>query len=512
MSIFLIEILDHLFKYLDFRSKIKCRRINKKFLNYVDSHLNVKTAAFSSDYIYELDYGIIDADLVINNPNFVLKSNMNFRILEPKFFESTRCLRKIAELGVYHLNCNAVQVLLDNFSQISKLSIGFVKCEKSNDKINDPIINIKMQQLKELSLVLLKTKISIDLPKLKNLKLKFINNSPIECSLDTLNNIEHLEIHVHASKFLDYMVHFTNLKVLHLVELNEFSTFFANADYLWRLKKMERIYLDNSKLADLIFKTNLPTSLKVYYCGLNTENSRKKLDELKGFCLLKLYYIERFNLSDELLNLTVINYSKVEESYSELLHSRSFFKRFVRLSKVIVKNPIKDENKFLNFLKECRPFKSLEIHSSIANISNDLVSKLSSVCGFINKLIIGDFYLRSDSADITDDHLKAFFRFTDLKVLGISKNLSIDQIKDAFVNLKDLKCLEFLKNEANHTSISILKGKCILVQVYNYSEENVFNFKSLQTLFLYLEGKIQDSDFSLVYNQITGKMEFYLED
>ena len=335
---------EQVLSYLSLKELIKCRAVSRNWNNKVDS-FRVKTLCYSEDasgFIYQKGR-LINGQFA---QNFISsrKFQLFFKYFSRSILANLKHLR-FCDLGFTKEDAETFAPTLNSFGQLQKLDI--INLNYSSDWNSVPEFDLNLPMLHSIQLDKVfgveKLQVTLNSPKLKKVKLL---ESFLRLDIVHYESVEKL-----ISDSMDYIAvkKFKNLKYLYTDSYEKLDSTFLPA--LPQLKEIHVIYSNNiSQLFEQ--KQNGRADLKIFFFGVLVNGPD---DPGMRFYF---YFHERetfvhlaenpSKLADEIPNRCRLNYEAIERVVAGL--ENNFVARLTDLNEVRVGDPVKDVQRFLDFL------------------------------------------------------------------------------------------------------------------------------------------------------------------
>lgn len=297
------------------------------------------------------------------------------------------------------------------------IPVGLLECFKKLKYLT--FIDITIQMRKESnslnltnlqSLVVLVSanlsNIILDSPKLTHIKTNSYTNF---FRLKNKNSIKFLYCDYYESSIIEL----NNLEYLFIELIDNLDSDFLNANRLKMLKELH-LFKNLESLESLISQKhiNKRSNLRIFYFGIEytaqTESSflnlRSKYALDKDNVLI--YYHNYFHLANQNYFINVIDYNEIYDCFGKI--PSDFLDKFKLIYIVEVKNQIKNQFEFVNFLKNCETLTTIKLfHSSLEQKYYDILPEISA---FLIQLYIRESIQKIDYHFIL--RLKNLLQFT----------------------------------------------------------------------------------------------------
>lgn len=469
------EIWELILNQLPLGQRIRCRRVDKKWLFFVDNLLPRSLVTSSWRLPCTAKWPCSNEQVKLDN--LLVKSNLSFcleKVLSMKLFSklerlylfedefltpsmAEKCLNGLVTLKVLKVNImNQYRVPPYQLSLPSLESLEIRGCCKNSfydltlDTPNLSKIQVHWRLDKLTFLYPEKVKCILNVASDENFR-PFINLESV-----TLSHVKNIE----TSSLLGLR----NLKELNFSFCKEFKSFdfmsrerlLAFADKVKGISNSRQLrivyggFLLNSKLKDCKYLSGIQTTYEVILENMDMHTYLENLDSLSNTLPTEALFLEKGsfnNLADQM--------------------PKRFLRRFANLSLLYLEGEIENETKLIQLLDDCRSLKDL--HLMNCSLTNHFYqNELRRKCPFLRS-----FGLREASL-LNFDFL---FEFTFLEFVGLD-HFDLGFVKAVFKHLKFLKTFKFENQEISHLIAKETRG----FYLPNLQKDNVF-FKSLDDLF-----------------------------
>lgn len=274
----------------------------------------------------------------------------------------------------------------------------------------------------------------LDTPRLEQLRV--FSNKRIEFSCESVSLKRMQVFHFYPSPVIasslqylfSYYLHHLADDFLQASKLRELHLF-AESDTFAALK-LQRSNLVG-KDVQLYFKG-------VRMDGVNAEIESRLFNEVLDAKYL-VWYLQNYDkLASRVPYLFIVKYDPFEQFADRLpANLPDFLSRFVALEKLVVKQPVKNEAKFIELLK-CLRVESLKLQDS--GLGQHFYSvKLPAICPRLESLKIVE-----EQPEMNQLDLEFIFGLKHLFDFSVSKNLKLDFVGRAFKELPNFRYFSFL--------------------------------------------------------------------
>lgn len=391
-----LELKVKILKTIPINQRTRLRSLNREWLSIIDNFFKIDNLAIS-DYRMNV-YNYFNTQTLIDCC-FVRKYRILALNLNQPYFNN---VKRLVFNG--HLDFEGVSVLkqLDYLENLEVLELCGLKID-DEDKIL--INNEKLKYLKivvmSLNPLSYQVKVLIlNTPNLTHLKTDLLPEEFTKIALIYPQRIEYLE----SQRYLNQILEFKNLRYFYCEDLCDLN----DDKFLKKLPLLEELHIFNQeeKLDELLQQKILfkKDKLKIFYQYVQL-NSLSELDLLiadlnKGYEDMFDYFIDIYCLQDEikflanyqsrladkLLYYSIVFYKYLEDYYRK--DDKSFYqlvRKFVNLNELAVRGEVKDVNKLIMILDECKSTRQFELNGSrlpqeFFNDIPNLVVKLEFLC------------------------------------------------------------------------------------------------------------------------------------
>ena len=433
---------EQVLSYLNFKDRLKARTVSKAWRNKFDSY-PVKSLCYSqrpSDFIIgkrRWVSGAFAKNFIISSTRFATRFTSFFDTFGQTFLSSLKHLR-LCDFNLSKGDRKAFTRTLNSLSQLEQLDLilaGFYQQDEFKlKKLNIIGAGLNQQDVFKLNLPMLTSlqivnvhgmeKLTLEAPRLREVKILGYYGTDLRVKIVPGESVERL-----LCDWLGYMEvkNLKNLQYLYGQCLSEAidSTFISS------LQQLKEIHTNDSKSVSELFEQKQQSGradLKIYLCGLllngsddpaiNSYSSGEWLACLTG---------NRPRLADEIPFYSSLQYSDIEELVSPS-QDVDLLKRFTNLNMVKVNRPVKDIERFLNLLKNCKNISSFQCGDQ----PQGLFDRLPEHCAVQNLRI---FFPPSDLAFL--------FRLKHLIHLDIVWTIDSETVRRALEELPVLSSFTF---------------------------------------------------------------------
>ena len=421
--------------YLSLEDRLKARTVSQSWRNTFDRY-PVKTLCFSMRPIGR----ILGKSRWVNGAfaqNFISSTRFAsfFDTFGPTILSSLKHLR-FCQLNLSEGDQTAFARILNSFGKLEELDIIWSELNRQD------VFNLNLPMLTSLQLEVVQgiEKLTLEAPRLRDVKL-------LDCSVLSLEIVHGESVEWLLVDRLEYIEvkKLKNLKVLYIRD-NPIES--IDSTFLSSLRQLKEIHTNDRVDVSELFEQKQQlgrVDLKIYLCGLLLNGPHDPamnalhdsyFDYLRGewfVCLVE----NRSRLADQIPFYRSLRYPEIEEGFASGLEV-DLLKRCTCLNEVIVYRPVQNIQRFLDLLEN---YKNIVVFEFDGNQPQDLFDQLpehSAVQWLILK--------RAPS------NLDFLFRLNHLIRLYVYFSIDMETVRRA---LDELPCLSLFKFRCGHKNVSI---------------------------------------------------------
>ena len=358
------ELIQLIFNHVDLIDLVKnCKLVQKRWIRLIDAmkfdELIINFNKFSTNHWFYFYKSI--------NAKYIVQCNM------PKCFKSLSFKNHYVRLKRLKIDCLLNDFDIEQLNFFSKLEhlqiLSFLELDEDKKLI---LSNLKILKLSMCS----NYKLTIDAVKLEVLNC----NHLFQIQLAHANSIRQLEI----ENNFESLNGFCNLEILKIHSLLE-----PDEDAISKLpNSIKELHYDQTfnsiDLTRKRFFINLIqeqkqfkqlNELKLYFDGVELEAGKAFDDYHFNFEILELHHRNYGRLADSLTSYSYFIYNNLMNAYNHSIPT-NFFNKFINIQHLTAFK-IKNQNQFLNFLKNCSNLK--ELHLDCTSLDQTFFDQLGSL-------------------------------------------------------------------------------------------------------------------------------------
>ena len=365
------EILCKIFKHLNLKELIKCKKVNKNWYSIVNDLIKVKRLVVGQGYSYKWYFTneLIKEEIECCHPNlFLTQYKRSF----------------LANLNYLYIDPQLLNFDLNNVNQFTQL----IHLETIFGFKSNTIFNLTLPNLQNLSFDTHRScYLIIECPKLKILCYKnYRSNGNLDIKYP--NTIIYLETCLYDEKLMvlknvEYLITdnykaidestLSNLKEFHFEQ--NISALFFDLDEELNLSISRFDYIEGCLRRFMSRKRRLKmNSLKTFFLGIqlfnnideiNFEGLQQRFSRGRNGADPEKFYMNNYNrLKNNLTFICEVDYSRLMAAVNEI--PTDFFKKFNNLKNVCSHGTIVNEKHFLSFLKNIKRLSDVDLKEDVS--------------------------------------------------------------------------------------------------------------------------------------------------